>query len=53
MEPIAAHSALRTLETFTTMPKAENQRHEVQRSFSTLWEIARLYREATETDDNA
>ncbi|MEU2605937.1 hypothetical protein OG350_09715 [Streptomyces achromogenes] len=50
MEPMAAHSALQTLESFTTMPKAENQRHQVQQSFNTLYEIARLYRDALEGD---
>ncbi|WP_158897263.1 hypothetical protein [Streptomyces hygroscopicus] len=45
---MAAHSALQTLESFTTMPKAENQRHQVQQSFNTLYEIAWLYRDALE-----
>ncbi|MFE4417691.1 hypothetical protein [Streptomyces sp. NPDC056817] len=52
MHPLAAHKALRTLETFTTMPRAENQRHEVASAFNILYEVARLYREATEGNAN-
>ncbi|WP_428814915.1 hypothetical protein SALCHL_003712 [Streptomyces albus subsp. chlorinus] len=49
MDPYAGLHAVRVLEAFTPTPKDERERETVLRSFATLNEIARLYKEATES----